>query len=108
MAHPPTDNLPAVARLLDPPEQHWVCPNCTTTSVTHLATPHTQFHACPALQLTAPLIPDGTRAEVIAVEREDYIGTDDARPDGIMSVVTKRDDGQDCTVMAPTATAAGG
>jgi hypothetical protein len=51
----------------------------------------------------------GVKAKVEAFVREDYIGkdivsTDDSgRP--IMSVVTTRDDGTDCAVFAPTATA---
>lgn len=51
----------------------------------------------------------GTSAKIVAVEREDYVGTDLVQTDGegrpIMSVVTVRDDGQDCMVFAPTATA---
>jgi hypothetical protein len=47
----------------------------------------------------------------MAVEREDYIGTDrvllhDGRP--IMAVVTERNDGEDRTVFAPTATGSHG
>jgi hypothetical protein len=60
--------------------------------------------------MVAPMVLEGTKAKIVAVEREDYLGADkdnvryndDGRP--IMSVVTTRDDGQDCAVMAPTAT----
>jgi hypothetical protein len=60
--------------------------------------------------LTIPMIPAGTKAKVELHEREDYIGTEsvrlhEGRP--VMNVITTRDDGQDCTVFAPTATAGG-
>lgn len=93
-------------------EQRWECPNCPATDVTHEAQPHTRFHACRGLRgLTAPMVPAGTRCKVEAVEREDYINGDDVQVDGngrpVMSVVTTRDDGQDCAVYAPTASARG-
>lgn len=96
------------AVLLTPPPTAWGCPNCDQTEVTRQAEPHTRFHACRGLKgLTAPMVVAGTRAKVEAVEREDYIGGDDVQVDGdgrpIMAVVTTRDDGQDCTVLAPTA-----
>lgn len=88
----------------------WVCPNCKFTDVTHEARPHSRFHACRGLfGLTAPLVPAGTRCEVRAVEREDYVGDEkvllaaNGRP--VMSVVTEREDGTDVIVFAPTATA---
>lgn len=90
------------------PTQHWVCPNCTVESVTHEAQPHTRFHICAGLKgLTAPMVEAGIRAEVTTVEREDYIGSEkvqlhDGRP--VMAVVTKRNDGEDRAVFAPTAT----
>lgn len=91
------------------PIQHWACPNCTVESVTHEAQPHTRFHPCAGLAgLLAPMIPAGTRAKVTAVEREDYIGSEQVqlhhgRP--VMAVVTERDNGRDTAVFAPTATA---
>jgi hypothetical protein len=92
------------------PEQHWVCPNCTFTDVTHEADPHTRFHTCGGLKgLTAPMLQEGTAGHVFAVEREDYVGRELVTYDGddrpIMSVITTRDDGQDCAVMAPCARA---
>jgi hypothetical protein len=55
------------------------------------------------------MVPAGTRCKVEAVEREDYINGDLVQVDGrgrpVMSVITTRDDGQDCTVYAPTALA---
>jgi hypothetical protein len=90
------------------PETRWECPNCTTTAVTHRADVHTEFHSCPGVQgLTAPMVPAGTRCKVEAVEREDYIAGEHVQLDGagrpIMSLITTRDDGTDCTVYAPTA-----
>jgi hypothetical protein len=54
------------------------------------------------------MVPAGTRAKVYAREREDYIGGElvqlhEGRP--VMSVITERDEGQDCAVFAPTAVA---
>lgn len=92
--------------------RHWTCPNCGATATTNEPRPHTKFHTCPKLRfLTAPMVPAGTKAKVVAHEREDYVGselvqTDEAgRP--VMSITTERDDGQDAVVFAPTATARG-
>jgi hypothetical protein len=90
------------------PEHRWSCPNCTTQSVTRKTGPHTEFHHCAGLAgLWAPMVEDGIKAKVEAVEREDYIDGEDIRYDGngrpIMSVVTTRDDGQDCAAYAATA-----
>lgn len=92
------------------PEQRWSCPNCTATDVTHEAAPHTRMHACRGLRgLTAPMVPDGTRCKVEAVEREDYLNGDLVTVDGegrpVMSVITTRDEGTDVAVYAPCATA---
>jgi hypothetical protein len=92
------------------PEHRWECPNCIATHVTHEARPHTPFHTCRGLRgLTAPYVPAGTRAKVETVERGDYVGRERVQTDGdgrpVMAVVTTRDDGQDCAVLAPTATA---
>jgi hypothetical protein len=90
-------------------ERHWVCPNCTVRARTTRPDAPVPYHACKGLRgLTAPLVPAGTRCKVEAVERQDYAGgelvqTDaDGRP--YMSVITTRDDGQDCAVLVPTAT----
>jgi hypothetical protein len=95
------------------PVHRWYCPNCRLTDVTHEARPHTRFHTCPKLRgLTAPLLRVGTQAKVTIQEREDYIGTENVRtdPDGrpVQSNITERNDGQDVTVFAPTATITGG
>ena len=90
--------------------KHWCCPNCNTTTVTKEQRPHTQFHNCLGLAgLVAPMIQDGINAKVVANERQDYIGkelvTCDANGRVVMSITTTRDDGEDCAVFAPTATA---
>lgn len=100
----------ARAVLLQPAERRWECPNCTITDVTREPRPHSRMHSCPGLRgLTAPMVAAGTAAKVEAVERGDYIGRDlvqtDAAGRPVMSIVTTRDDGQDCMVLAPTATA---
>lgn len=92
------------------PERRWECPNCTATHVTHEAQPHTPFHPCPGLRgLTAPFVTAGTKAKVETVDRGDYVGRDIVQTDGagrpVMAIVTTREDGQDCAVLAPTATA---
>jgi hypothetical protein len=95
------------------PFQRWYCPNCKKEDVTHEAAPHTRYHTCPKLRgLSAPLLPVGTKAKVEVNEREDYIGKEVVRLDEngrpVMNIVTTRDEGTDCMVFAPTATAARG
>jgi hypothetical protein len=54
------------------------------------------------------MVQEGTKAKVAAVARPDYVGREVVTVDGdgtpIMSVVTTRDDGEDCSVFAPMAT----
>lgn len=92
---------------LTPPPLQWECPNCDTRYVG--ATKRTPFHACRGMyDLTAPLVPQGTRCKVEAKVREDYVGREDvtyANGLPIMSVITTRDDGQDCAAYAPCARA---
>lgn len=88
--------------------RHYCCPNCDFTLAT--ANPKQPFHPCRGLAgLMAPLVLDGTKAKVVAVERGDWIGKELVQTDGngrpVMAIVTTRDDGQDCTVLAPTARA---
>ena len=95
--------------LLAPPEWRWECPNCDLTDVTREVRPHQRMHTCRGLAgLTAPMVPAGTRCKVEAVERGDYIGRERVQTDANgrpwMAVVTTRDDGQDCAVLAPLAT----
>ena len=98
------------APVLLTPERRWECPNCPETAVTREAHPHSRMHACRGLLgLTTPMVPAGTRCKVVAHEREDYVGSEivqlasNGRP--VMSVTTTRDEGEDCTVYAPCATA---
>ena len=83
------------------------CPSCGHTQP-RPAGGGTPMHACPGMAgLVVPLVPEGTRAEHRAVEREDYVAGADVRLDGngrpVMHVRTVRDDGEDLTVYAPTA-----
>ena len=102
------------AVLLAAPEQRWTCPNCDLEAVTRGVVGN-RYHQCGGLHgLNAPMVPAGTRAKVEAVEREDYIGPDLGRvqldPERgrpIMSIITTRDTGRDCTVLAPIATGKG-
>lgn len=89
------------------PEHRWHCPSCGLLDLTHEARPHTRMHSCGALGgLTAPMLPDGARGEHRVNDRQDYVGTDQVQTDDagrvVMSVTTVRDDGEDCTVYAPT------
>lgn len=88
------------------PQHRWECPNCELKQVTTEANPHTRFHNCKGLKgISAPMVPSGTACKVEAIEREDYVRketvqyNDEGRP--IMAVVTTRDEGQDCAVLAP-------
>lgn len=96
--------------LLEPPPTYWGCPNCPATDMTKHTEPHTRFHTCAGLKgLTAPMIPVGTKARVVAVERGDYVGKEMVQKDGegrpVMAVRTDYADGRnDIAVLAPTAT----
>lgn len=98
-------------RILNPvilgAETRWECPNCTTKDVTREAEPHTRFHTCRANGLTSPMVRAGTKAKVTPIEREDYLNNEEPQYDAngrpIMAIVTTREDGQDCTVLAPVA-----
>ena len=96
--------------LLEPPVTRWYCPACRATDVTTRAEFHQQFHTCPKFgMLTVPFVREGVRAKLVANIREDYIGDEVVRLDAdgrpVTSIVTTRDEGTDCTVYAPTATA---
>ncbi len=92
------------------PVTRWYCPACRATDVTTEARPHSRFHTCPKLGFMAvPMVREGTKAKLEMHEIEGYVGKElvqydaDRRP--VMNITTTRDDGQDCTVYAPTATA---
>ncbi|MFD9949829.1 hypothetical protein ACFWYW_55830 [Nonomuraea sp. NPDC059023] len=87
-------------------ERRWDCPKCPSKAVTRDG--KTPMHPCRGVKgLMIPLVPEGTRCKVEAVERGDWVGEElvqtDAEGRPVMAVVTTRDDGQDCTVYAPTA-----
>ena len=93
-------------------ETRWECPNCDHTHVTRTALQHAVVHICPGLRgLIAPLVRVGTKCKVEAREREDYLGKGHAQVDDagrpVMSIVTTRDDGVDCRVLAPVAVGGG-
>lgn len=84
----------------------WYCPGCTASAST--VDDKVPMHRCHGLTgLMVPLVPVGFSAKHERVERGDYVGRETVQTDGdgrpVMAVVTTRDDGQDCTVYAPTA-----
>ena len=94
-------------------QARWECPNCPARHVTTGPQPHLPFHNCPGLHgILAPYVAAGTRCKVEAVVREDYAGSEkglryDAAGRPVSSVITVRDDGQDCAVYPGSATAEG-
>lgn len=105
----PTKGRPEIPIL--PARLDWDCPNCSETSVTNEARPHTRFHVCAGLGgLTTPLVQKSANrgsVRVRKVVREDYVGkehglTYDNEGQPIMAVVTDYDDGtNDAAVFAP-------
>jgi len=57
--------------------------------------------------LVVPMVRAGVKSKLEIVERGDYIGKEKVQYDGegrpVMSVVTTRDEGTDCTVYSPVA-----
>ena len=98
------------APLLEPPVTRWHCPACHREDCTKIAGPHTQYHQCAALKgAWVPFVEEGTKAGLVVNGRDDYLGTDIPTVDGegrpVMSVNVERDDGNDCFIFAPCATA---
>lgn len=93
--------------ILTPPDRHLECPNCDLKLVVKGSDGvQTVLHRCKGLKgLAAPMVPEGTRCKVEAVEREDYVGKENVVLDGddrpIMRVETTREDGNDVAVFAP-------
>lgn len=86
--------------------QFWYCPNCDAEARTVDA--KLPMHQCGGIKgLISPLVLVGTKAKVETREREDYVNDElvqiDADGDVVMSTITTRDDGQDCTIYVPTA-----
>ena len=89
----------------------WHCPNC---NVPHVRGPSdlqgVMLHACPGKGgVSCPMIPLGTRAEIVLLAREDYEGTERGlmhHEDGrsIMAVKTVRDEGEDVVIFPGLAT----
>lgn len=94
------------AVLLTPQPVDWECPNCPATDRTAGET--NRYHPCPGLRgLAAPMVRAGSRARVLAVDREDYAGRELVQRDGdgrpVAAIVTLRPDGSnDTVVLAPT------
>lgn len=88
--------------------RYWSCVVCTEAART--VDDAIPMHRCPGTKgLLTPLVLDGTRAKIQVMEREDYVGDELVQTDGdgrpVMSIVTTRDDGQDCIVFPPSAAA---
>lgn len=86
----------------------WVCPNCHIQARTTNGEDN-RWHRCAGVKgLVAPMVPEGTSCQIIAREREDYVGREVVTKDGdgrvIMAIETIRDDGNDVVVLAPCAT----
>lgn len=89
-----------------PVGQEWYCPNCPSNALTYDT--KIPMHPCRGTAgLMIPLVHTSQKSEVVVNAREDYIGKEDVQFDGLgrptMSVTTKRDKGEDCTIFAPTA-----
>lgn len=94
--------------LLTPPEQHWRCPNCTTTAVTRYPPGQVaaEYHACRGLRgLNAPMIPEAMDAKVEAVPWQDMLYGERAQRDGegrpTSAIRTERADGSNDIVALP-------
>ena len=91
--------------------RRWHCPACKKTDITKDAGTGTRYHPCPKMRgLSVPFVLEGVKAKLTIHEREDYIGQELVQLDPelkrpVMSIVTTRDTGQDCIVLAPTARA---
>jgi hypothetical protein len=88
----------------------WFCNACGTTDRTNDDGTGTRYHQCPKMRgLSVPFTLAGVKAKLTLHEWEDYVGKemvqlDPERRRPVRSIVTERDDGQDCVVLAPTAT----
>lgn len=89
----------------------WACPNCSCRDVTQPLPPgSSRYHPCPGLHgLNAPMVRAGTKAQVYAVEREDYLNGDwqatgdDGKP--YMAIKTAYEDREDVLINAGLARA---
>lgn len=90
----------------------WRCPSCGKEANVP-GRYGAVIHRCPKMGgLTTPYVRKGLSAKQDLILREDYVGEEKVRLDDhgrpVMSIVTTRDNGQDTTVFAPTATAKAG
>lgn len=89
--------------------QLWDCPNCQAMART--VTTKVPWHHCPGVKgLFAPLVRQGEKVRVVALDREDYVGNEVVQVDGegrpVMALDVQRPDGSnDRVVFAPLATA---
>lgn len=95
------------AAVLTPPVKDWRCPNCGREKRTQKAGPHVPLHQCPRLRgAWVPFLEAAVKGRLELVERGDYVGSDTPQTDGegrpVAQVVTHRDNGQDCTILAPS------
>jgi hypothetical protein len=95
--------------LLEPPVTDWECLHCNARDTTREAGPHTRFHACSGLGITAPMTVVGSGARLVVNERQDFVGNEVVRLNEagrpVMSISTEYPDGRnDLVVFAPTAT----
>lgn len=95
------------AYILSSPNKNWYCPECSRQHITKVSEPHTPLHQCASLRgAWVPFVEEGIKARFRVNYREDYLRTDTATVDGegkpIQSINTQRDDGEDCTIFAPS------
>lgn len=86
--------------------QEWYCPKCTEAART--VDDAIPVHKCAyGNGLISPLVRSGTKANIIVVEREDYVGRERVQTDvngrPVMAVSTTRDEGEDRIVFPPSA-----
>jgi hypothetical protein len=87
----------------------WHCGSCEAWAITYDA--KIPMHYCQklALGMRVPLVRKGEASKIEVVERGDFIGKESVQLDTagrpVMAVVITRDEGQDCTVYPPVASA---
>lgn len=96
------------ATILSVPPKNWYCPACDKQHVTKISDPHSPLHQCPKFRgAWIPFVEAGMDAGFRVNYRQDYLGKDTAITDGdgnvVQSVTTQRENGEDCTIFAPSA-----
>lgn len=86
------------------------CKTCNRRFETREPRTRVPMHPCAGRAgILTPMVLEGGSVKIETVERQDYVGKDVVTRDDnnrpIMAVVTTRDNGQDCTVFAPCASA---